>query len=470
MGSQLQLAATLVRRAARADRRTTVLSALLVALPVFVSIVAMLWTSTDAALATPTIAALVWVALAVGDPGRAELGTHLWVSGGRAGPRVLVVVLQAALVGGAGIFVGVAAGLTVAGAAVALAGAAPLTIGGVLAVVVAGLVGTAIAGLIAAARAVRNPQLPSVQRPTDRRRRVRWWVNVVGGCTVLLVVSVWTVGANSRTFGDFDSNVLFFSPFAVVGTAGLAVAALGAVSVLGPRTSGPLWFAMRSVGRDRRRTGPLAGLIAVLVAICVVGAVFSASFTEREARAADQVQTGVRPAWVSGDSQPDVGSLGRSALVMQDPRDALLLSLAIGGFLVCAVGTAVAMSASARRREDELIVLQGGDDWWARRVNGAEALVLAATGVVVGTAVALAATAYGFWLYDRDNRVVPSPVPGRVADQIYPPVPFVVPWGVVLVVVVVLPLVAAVLAAVLTPRDDAVRLGFAAEASAPVYG
>jgi hypothetical protein len=265
-------------------------------------------------------------------------------------------------------------------------------------------------------------------------------------------------------------HIVLLSPFAVVGTAGLAVAALRLVTLGGPRGSGPLWFATRSVGRDRSRTGPLAALIAVLVAVAVVGAVFSASFTEREANAATELRSGIHPAWVSpGDTQPDVTSLGRSGLVMQDQRDAWLFAVAIAGFLVAAVGTAVALSASARRRDDELIVLQGADDQWARRTNAAEAGMLAVTGVVVGVVVALASTAYGFWIYNRDNRVLSPLIAGHGPDLVYPTVPFVVPWGVIALLVVILPVVAAALASALTSRDDAVRLGRAAEANAPVY-
>jgi hypothetical protein len=85
---------------------------------------------------------------------------------------------------------------------------------------------------------------------------------------------------------------------------------------------------------------------------------------------------------------------------------------------------------------------------------------------MLGALIALTTTAFGFSLYNRSSRISGELNDGQ--PRVYPPVPFVVPWGVVALLVVGVPVVAAAVAALVTRRVEPARVGVAAEATAPV--
>lgn len=478
------LARTMVARSITADRRTAVLSAGLAGLPVAFVIAASPWVDALGP-AWFVVAGMVWVALAVGEPARAAMGAQLWINGGRAGTRVALVLLQALALGAMG-----TAAATVAGLAVALPGALATdgnlpSIAWLAGAVASGLAGALAAGLVSSLRAVRAPSLPALEARTPAVR-VRWW------WILLCAAMLWRIArsAPSTTFWDFNLVLALGWPLLVVGTVGLTSAALRAAAGPGRWATGPSWFALRTVGRDRRRTGPIAGFVAVVVGACAVGALFQASFAEREARAERRIEAGVHESWMepdegfpaihnlpphvrealerSGTLAPrtdrrprpvDVETLGRSSLIPQHPRDRWLLALAAALVLVPAVGISVALSASARRRDDALIALQGAGPGWTRWTNAIEASVMTAVGTVMGVGLALATVAYGFSVYNGGVR--------HSVERVYPPVPFVAPWWELAALIVLLPPLAGLLSAWLTPRDDAAGLGRYAEASAP---
>lgn len=456
MVDRVRLVGRMVERSMRDDRRTAVLSAVLVALPIAAVTLASVWLNALAPVAL-VVASLVWVALSVFDPLRATLSAQLWLNGGRWGTRVLLVMVQAVGLGCVGTATGLAVGVAAAWLIASTTGGRFPSGGWIAGVAAAGIGGAMVAGMVSSVRAVRVPRLPALEGRTATVR-LRWWWLVI--CPALLWAATYQTASQARSFWDLEMFLWITSPLAVAGTVGLASASLRLLPLPQRWVRGPAWFAFRSVGRDRRRTGPMAGLIAVVVGLCAIGVIFSASFAEREQQAASELEQGHRPAWIErDDDSPDVQSLGASGVIMQQARDRWLFASGVALFLVPAIGTSVALSASARRRDDQLVSVQGAEPSWMRWTNGLEAFLMTGVAVVVGTLIALTTVYYGFSIYNESTRFETRPP--------YPPVPFVVPWAVILVLVLLLPLLSGVLAAFLTPADDAVELGLAAEASAP---
>lgn len=482
------LVGTLTVRSLRADRRTAALSVALVGFPAAVAVGVSPWLEGGFSVA-PLVAVLTWVALAVGDPARATLAAHLWVNGGRAGTRVGLVVVPALALGALGTGLGIVAGLAAAGVGAALTGGPGPTARLVAGVVAAGVGGALAAGLASSLRALRSPSLARLEGGTPTIR-VHWWWLVIG--VLVLGGAARMVALFSSSFWIFSGVILVAAPWTVGATLGVASVVLGIVAVAARGTTGPSWFALRTVGRDRRRTGPTAGLVAVVVGICAVGAIFQASFSAREARAARDIAAGARPAWARIDPTeldtwrhrceewkasgattecpfntaprpPGPESLRASPFIMERTRDAWLLGGAAALFLVPVIGLSVALSAGgSRRRDDALLALQGAPPGWTRRASALEALVTAAAGAVTGVVLALATVGYGFSVYNGSTR-------GQ-GPEAFPTVPFVVPWGLLGALVLLVPLLGAAVAAWWAPRDDPAALGVYAEATAPLGG
>lgn len=461
-----------------AERRTSTLAALLVALPIAPLVLASTPDShAISAVAAPVVSVLVWVALTSVESTRTQYAAHLWLNGGRRGTRVGIVAAQASILGLSGSTIGALIGYILR-----IAIAAPATVGwgsneGIaLAGFLAGAGGTLVVIALASLRSLRAPSLPALSGRVPAAR-VRWWWLAI--CTFVLLASTWRV-AGAQSFWDLDFLLIFLSPLFAIATVGLASAAPALLGIGKAWTTGPVWFAMRSVSRDRRRTGPLVGLAAVLLTICMIGAVMSRSFLARVEVAQRALDHREAPTWFNSiefdecisdrvavgatratshvdcaELGPDARTLAASGFVMRKNLSVWALTGGAATAAIAMLGVAIALGASARRTDDEVLDLEGATADWRRRANAWEAGLISATGAVTAVFISCATTAFGFAVYNRISRVVTHPARPEngyrgAPTQIFPKISFVMPWDVAAALLIGLPLFLAATAWLLT--------------------
>ncbi len=483
MKAKLYLSTVLVKRALASQPKVTALSILLIALTPL-GVIA----SSPNAAEIPAIAiaviALGWVSLSVGNPVRIKLNTYLWLNGGRWGTRVILVMIHTLILGIAGVITGTILGVVVASIESTIWPRVGVTLVELEGVAISSIAGTILVGLASSLQYLKRPRLTSLSGLEVRRKRhILHWVTVLAS-PVLLYCAIATTASWSNTFRYLNASLLLLSPLLIIAIFGMTSFALKLLSVPKKKMTGPAWFTMRRLGRDNGQVGTLAGVMAVFVAYCAIGLIFSASFTERSAIAQASFSNGSEPAWAIASGNSDSTPLSVSSalsgdqLVVRNNGDRWLLVGSILAYLLLVVGVSSSLGAATRSEEIELLTLQGADPVWREKTNILETGMMTTTAVVVGISVATVSTALGFYLYNVGTRLSdagmvhqwqicftsctqPKPAP-------YPPVPFSFPVMELAVLAVMLPTLATLISAALARRTKDLDIGQRAENTSPI--
>jgi predicted lysophospholipase L1 biosynthesis ABC-type transport system permease subunit len=460
--SRWWLSGLVVGRASLRDRRVTVLAGALVAVSVIDLALAWTWVQGPVVLGAWIIVTfLMYSAVARTAGTRRQAVSVLETCGAGAGIAPLVAVLHATLLTTIGSIVGIVVGLSVRAPLVRLA---PPRFGDNTHSVVESTVTGAVLAIVLTALAAA---ILSTRHPRPRRRPLRrlWSPLRLIVSIGLLALGIGWVAASTSTFTTVELSLFVVAPILALGTVGLAVSLLAAVSTLLRGRGGAAWFVARTLDRSGARAAPVLALVAITVTACATGAILTSSLYERVQRASAALDNDAAPAGVTPDGpiseaancaplvpeardgcNPQLAPsvLAQTPLALQDPSAEWVLIVAALTLTLPLVVIAVALDTAARADEDELLELQGADPSTRRRITVLTATVLSAVGSVTGVAVAGVGTDAAIAIYNNRVRLEPTIV--------FPPVPMVAPLGVLAALVVVVPAAAAAVTALTMPR------------------